>query len=48
MITAIVRYRLPAGIPARHGTCPDIEHFETVALSENPGGVVTLPLEPQQ
>jgi len=31
------------GILARYGTYPDIEYFETVAITDNPGGVVTLP-----
>lgn len=30
------------GILARYGTYPEIEYFETLALTENPGGVVTL------
>lgn len=30
------------GILARYGTYPDIEYFETLALTENPGGAVTL------
>lgn len=32
-----------AGILARYGTYPDIEYFETFAITDNPGGVVTLP-----
>ncbi len=31
------------GILARYGTYPDIEYFETVAITDNPGGVVTRP-----
>ena len=31
------------GILARYGTSPEIEYFETVAITDNPGGVVTLP-----
>jgi hypothetical protein len=31
------------GILARYGTYPDIEYFETVAITDNPGGVVTHP-----
>lgn len=31
------------GIVARYGAAPDIEYFETVAITDNPGGVVTLP-----
>ena len=31
------------GILQRYGTYPDIEYFTTVAVTENPGGAVTLP-----
>lgn len=31
------------GILARYGTYPDIQYFETFAITDNPGGVVTLP-----
>jgi hypothetical protein len=30
------------GILARYGTYPDIDYFETVAVTDNPGGAVTL------
>ena len=30
------------GILARYGTYPEIEYFETFAVTDNPGGVVTL------
>ncbi|TWG49273.1 MULTISPECIES: hypothetical protein [unclassified Aminobacter] len=30
------------GILERYGTYPDIEYFETFALTENPGGRVTI------
>ncbi|WP_282187824.1 hypothetical protein [Azospirillum sp. TSO22-1] len=35
MITAIVRQRC--------GTDPEIGHFETFAVTDNPGGAVTVP-----
>lgn len=31
------------GILERYGSYPDIEYFTTVAITENPGGEVTLP-----
>lgn len=31
------------GILARYSTYPDIEYFETVAITDNPGGVVIRP-----
>jgi len=31
------------GIKARYGSDPEIEAFTTVAVTDNPGGVVTLP-----
>jgi hypothetical protein len=31
------------GILERYGTYPDIEYFVGVAVTQNPGGVVTLP-----
>lgn len=33
------------GILARYGAYPDIEYFETMAVTDNPGGVVTLPAD---
>ena len=30
------------GILERYGVYPEIEYFETVAITDNPGGVVTL------
>ena len=30
------------GILTRYGTYPEIEYFETFAVTDNPGGVVTL------
>lgn len=36
------------GILARYDTYPDIEYFETVAITDNPGGVVTLPASSSQ
>ena len=32
-----------AGILERYGTYPHIEYFDTFAITENPGGKVTLP-----
>ena len=32
-----------AGILSRYGAYPDIEYFTTFAVTENPGGVVTVP-----
>ncbi|WP_159709575.1 hypothetical protein [Geminicoccus flavidas] len=31
------------GILARYGSYPDIEYFTTFAVTDNPGGIVTLP-----
>lgn len=31
------------GILARYGTYPQIDYFETLAITDNPGGVVSLP-----
>ncbi|WP_353860026.1 hypothetical protein [Azospirillum formosense] len=31
------------GIRRRYGTDPEIEYFETVAVTDNPGGVVLVP-----
>ena len=31
------------GILARYGTYPRIEYFQTLAVTDNPGGVVSLP-----
>ena len=31
------------GILERYGMYPSIEYFETVAITDNPGGVVTVP-----
>ena len=33
------------GILARYGSYPDIEYFTTFAVTENPGGAVSLPPE---
>lgn len=31
------------GILARYGSYPTIDYFETLAITDNPGGVVSLP-----
>jgi hypothetical protein len=31
------------GILERYGMYPDIQYFETFAITDNPGGVVTIP-----
>jgi hypothetical protein len=33
------------GILARYGTYPDIEYFTTLAVTDNPGGEVSIPSE---
>ncbi len=32
-----------SGIVARYGSHPDIDYFTTVAITDNPGGAVTVP-----
>jgi hypothetical protein len=36
-----------AGILSRYGSYPDIEYFATFAVTENPGGIVTVPEQEQ-